>query len=416
LTAQIPAQDLLAEVRLPARGQLDDLPGAVEAALRNPVGPRLEEVVRRGESVLVMTVDHTRPNPSPLLWPLLQRLEYLGARPEIMIGLGNHRAMTKRELEDFLGIHQVHQNDCRAEPWSLGTTRHGSPVEVSPILREFDRRVVLGFIEPHYIAGFSGGRKMVLPGCASHRATTHNHFLTLTHGPQLGRLDGNPVHEDMQETALAVGVDFILDAVLNPDDSFHSLHAGDLVAAHRQGVERARQVYQGHVPALADVVITSPGGWPYDVDMVQAKKALAPALDCVRPGGAIILVGECSRGWGASQPDRALLDPATALETRARIAADIQAGRLADSWPPCSPGLLFMRAVHDLGVRLIVVSSLAADLAGTYLLPAPDLEAALALAREYTGPGAKVTAIHEGRRALVNVATCDGEAGGTTDP
>jgi lactate racemase len=405
LTARIAATDLLAEVRLPACGQLEDLPCAVAAALANPVGPGPQDVVRRGDSVLVMTVDHTRPNPSPLLWPLMQRLEDLGARPEIMIGLGNHRAMSASELQAFLGTDQAHQNDCRAEPWSLGATRHGSPIEVSPILREFDRRIVLGFIEPHYIAGFSGGRKMVLPGCASHRATTHNHFMTLTHGPQLGRLDGNPVHEDMQETALAVGVDFILDAVLNPDDSFHSLHCGDLVAAHRQGAERARRVYRGSVPERAGIVITSAGGWPYDVDMVQAKKALAPALDCVKPGGAIILVGECARGWGASQPERALLDPATAPQTRARIAADIQAGRLQDAWPPCSPGLLFMRAVYDLGVRLVVVSSLGAELAGTYLTPAPDLEAALELAREHAGAEAKVTVIHEGRRAMVDVGT-----------
>lgn len=405
LTAHVPCASLLAQVRLPAHQRLDDLSAAMEASLSRPAGPPLEEVVRPGESVLVMTVDHTRPNPSGLLWPLMQRLEDLGARPQIMIGLGNHRPMTGEELRAFIGTDQVHQNECRAaEPWRLGVTTHGTPIEVSPILREFERRIVLGFIEPHYIAGFSGGRKMILPGCASHAATTHNHFLTLPHGSQLGRLDGNPIHDDMQQSALAVGVDYVVDAVINADDSIHSVHCGELVAAHRQGAEEARGIYQASVPDRADIVITTAGGWPYDVDMVQAKKALAPALDCVRPGGAIILVGECSRGWGASAPERALLDPTTAPATRERIAADLRQGRLQDAWPPCSPGLLFMRVVYDLGVELIVVSALADDLAGTYLRPAPDLEAALELARGRTGADAAIAVIHEGRRAIVNVA------------
>lgn len=405
LTARVPDASVLAQVRLPAHQRLNDLPAALAASLSQPAGPPLEEVVRPGESVLVMTVDHTRPNPSGLLWPLMQRLQDLGARPEIMIGLGNHRPMTGEELRAFIGTDQVHQNECRAaDPWRLGVTTHGTPIEVSPILREFDRRIVLGFIEPHYIAGFSGGRKMILPGCASHAATTHNHFLTLPHGSQLGRLVGNPVHDDMQQCALAVGVDYVVDAVLNADDTIHSVHCGELIAAHRQGADEARGIYQAQVPDRADIVITAAGGWPYDVDMVQAKKALAPALDCVRPGGAIVLVGECSRGWGASAPERALLDPEAALPTRARIAADLQAGTLSDPWPPCSPGLLFMRAVYDLGVELIVVSALADDLAGTYLRPAPDLEAALELARAHAGADATLTVIHEGRRAMVTVA------------
>jgi nickel-dependent lactate racemase len=400
-SAEVAAERVLGVAQMEGARPLDDLPGAVQRALDHPVGPPLDEVIHRGDRVLVMTVDHTRPNPSPLLWPLMERLESLGARPEIFIGLGNHRPMTGEELDRFLGTHAVHQNASRAEDqWRLGQTTNGTPIEVSPILREFDRRIVLGFIEPHYIAGFSGGRKMILPGAASYAATTRNHFLTLLHGPQLGRIEGNPVHEDMLQAAQAVGVDLILDAVLGPDDSFCSLHCGALEAAHAQGVARAREAYTWRAPQRADIVICASGGWPYDCDMVQAKKCLAPALQCVKPGGAVILVGECANGWGASEPEWRLLRAESVLAVREQIAGQLRQGGLSFTWPPCSPGVLFSRVVHDHPAELYVVSALNDQLADSYLTPAASLAEALARAQQRLGSDASVIVIPEGRRTL----------------
>ena len=427
---------LLAEVRILPASALADPAEAFGQAMSAPAGPRLEDVVRRGERVLVITVDHTRPNPSPVLRPLLERLADLGAKAELMIALGNHRAMTEGELEGFFGGGDVagpvrppspcglrrardwtartpaahvdppiHQNASR-EPgqWRVGVTRHGSSMEVSPRLREADRRLVVGFVEPHYIAGFSGGRKLILPGCASRATTTHNHFLTMLHGPQLGRLVGNPMHEDMLDAADAVGVDWTCNIVVNPDDSFHSIHCGDLVAAHEAAVAECERIYATTVPARADLVITSAGGWPYDMDMVQAKKALAPALQCVRPGGAVILVGECRRGWGATEPDRELLDAEAAVPARRRIEEQLARGVVERDWAACSPGALFSRVVHDVGAELLVVSELGDELRGTYLRPAPDLPTALRMAEEGVGTACSVIAIRDGRRAICRVA------------
>jgi nickel-dependent lactate racemase len=400
-SAEVAEECLLGVAQMEGACPLADPSRAVQEALDNPCGPALSEVIHRGDRVLVMTVDHTRPNPSPLLWPLMERLEHLGARPEIFIGLGNHRPMSDEDLDRFLGTHEVYQNAARdPDQWRLGHTTHGTPIEVSPILREFDRRIVLGFIEPHYIAGFSGGRKMILPGAASYASTTRNHFLTLLHGPQLGRIAGNPVHEDMLQAAQKVGVDFILDAVLGPDDSICSLHCGDLEAAHAQGVARAREAYTWRAPRRADIVICSSGGWPYDCDMVQAKKCLAPALQCVKPGGAVILVGECANGWGASEPEWSLLRAESVLPVRQEIARQLTESALSFPWPPCSPGLLFSRVVYDHPAELYVVSALNDQLANTYLTPAASLKEALARAQDRLGANASVIVLPEGRRTI----------------
>ena len=225
-----------------------------------------------------------------------------------MVGLGNHRPMTDAELDEFIGTHDVLQPDSKGPQWELGATDWCSPIEVAPFLRDFNKRVVCGFIEPSYIAGFSGGRKMILPGVSSSRSISHNHFLILTEGRKLGVLDGNPVHEDMTQAALTVGVDFICDAVVNPDDSYAEIVCGDLVQAHRKGAEHSRSIYEHRIERKADIVICTSGGYPYDIDLVQAKKTLVPALECVAPGGAIILLGECEDGWGGEAPFKRLLE------------------------------------------------------------------------------------------------------------
>ncbi|MEA3399678.1 MAG: nickel-dependent lactate racemase [Armatimonadota bacterium] len=399
-TAEVADQRVIEQIRLPSPKGIEDIEAALAEALDDPIGPPLEEIVRPGDRVALMTVDFTRPNPSPMLWPLAERIEDLGATCEIVIGLGNHRAMTEAELEEFIGTSEVLQPDSRGEQWKLGETSRGTPIEVSPLIRDFDRRIVCGFIEPSYIAGFSGGRKMILPGVSSYQSITHNHFLILTEGRKLGVLEGNPVHEDMTEAAQAVGVDFICDAVVNPDDSFAAIECGDLVEAHRRGAERSRHIYEHTVQQRADIVICTSGGWPYDIDMVQAKKTLVPALECVREGGAVILVGECEDGWGGEEPFRRLLegeDPAAIIaEMRRRLAE----GEVEWEWAPCSTGFLFSSVVHELGAQLIVVSELSEDIEPTFADAAPDLPTALAMAEQRVGPDASIIGLHDGRRVI----------------
>ncbi len=398
--AEVAGERVIEEIRLPSVEGIEDIPAALDAALAGPAGPPLEQVIAPGDHVAVMTVDFTRPNPSPMLWPLIERIESLGASTQIVIGLGNHRPMTAAELDEFIGTSDVLQPDSRGPQWQLGQTSRGTPIEVSPLVREFSKRVVCGFIEPSYIAGFSGGRKMILPGVSSYESITHNHFLILTEGRKLGVLDGNPVHEDMTEAALAVGVDFICDAVVNPDDSYAAIVCGDMIAAHRQGAMRSQEIYEHAVREKADIVICTSGGWPYDIDMVQAKKTLVPALECVREGGAVILLGECEDGWGGEEPFRRLLeseDPqAIIAEMRRRLAE----GEAEWHWAPCSTGFLFSSVVHEKQAQLIVVSRLARDIERTFADAAPDLQRALAMAQERLGADASIIALHDGRRVI----------------
>lgn len=397
---EVADERLIEEIHLPSPQGIEDVDAALQDALANPVGPPVEEIIDRGDRVALMTVDFTRPNPSPMLWPLAERIASLGGEVEVVIGLGNHRPMTDEELEEFIGTSDVLQPDSRGEQWRLGETSLGTPIEVAPFLQEFDRRVVCGFIEPSYIAGFSGGRKMILPGVSSYESITHNHFLILTEGRKLGVLDGNPVHRDMTEAAQAVGVDFICDAVINPDDSYARIVCGDLVEAHREGVMLSRDIYEHHVTEKADIVICTSGGWPYDIDMVQAKKTLVPALECVREGGCVILVGECEDGWGGEEPFRTLLeseDPEAIIEEMRR---GLSQGDVEWHWAPCSTGLLFSSVVHDRGAQLIVVSELSDDLEPTFADAAPDLVTALEMAEERLGPDASIIGLHDGRRVI----------------
>ncbi len=391
---------VIEEIALPSVEGIEDVPAALNAALADPVGPPLEKIIERGDHVALMTVDFTRPNPTPMLWQLAKRIEALGATYQIVIGLGNHRPMTDAELDEFIGTHDVLQPDSHGPQWELGATSLGTPIEVAPFMKDFDKRVVCGFIEPSYIAGFSGGRKMVLPGVSSSRSISHNHFLILTEGRKLGVLDGNPVHQDMTEAALAVGVDFICDAVVSPDDSYAEIVCGDLVQAHAKGAERSRRIYEHTIAEKADIVICTSGGYPYDIDLVQAKKTLVPALECIRPGGAVILLGECPDGWGGEAPFRRLLES----EEPQTIIAEMRR-RLADNetewhWAPCSTGFLFSSVVHERQAQLIVVSELNDELTDTFADTAPDLASAVAMAEERVGPDASIIALHDGRRVI----------------
>lgn len=399
-TVEVADARVIEEIALPSVEGIEDVPAALAASLDHPVGPALDEVIQSGDDVALMTVDFTRPNPNPLLWPLVERIESLGAHPQIVIGLGNHRPMTEAELDEFIGTHDVLQPDSKGPQWELGATNFDTPIEVAPFLREFNKRVVCGFIEPSYIAGFSGGRKMILPGVSSSRSISHNHFLILTEGRKLGVLEGNPVHEDMTQAALAVGVDFICDAVVNPDDSYAEIVCGELVRAHARGAEHSRRIYEHKVERKADIVICTSGGWPYDIDLVQAKKTLVPALECVAPGGAVILLGECEDGWGGETPFKRLLEgedpPAIIAEMRRRLAD----GETDWHWAPCSTGFLFSSVVHERQAQLIVVSGMNEELASTFADTAPDLPTALAMAEERLGPDASIIALHDGRRVI----------------
>jgi nickel-dependent lactate racemase len=279
----------------------------IRRALAQPIGsPALKELVHPGQRVAIITSDLTRPCPSErLLPPLLDELTQAGIPDQditIILALGLHRPMTEPETSAAVGpaLHdrvRVVNHDPQ-DVIRKGITSQGTPVEIFRPVVEADVRICVGNLELHYFAGFSGGAKAILPGCASRATVQANHAMMVQPEACAGRLDGNPVRADLEEGAAMVGADFILNVIV---DNYHSVVgavAGDVTLAHRQGCSLVAK--QGIVPIseLADIVLVSAGGFPKDVNLYQAQKALDNAAHAVRQGGTIILLAKCSEGLG----------------------------------------------------------------------------------------------------------------------
>ncbi len=279
----------------------------LQQALAQPIGAQpLRNLARSGQKVAIVTSDLTRPCPSErLLPPVLEELKKAGipdADVTIIMALGLHRPMNPQELEAAVGSEiyrrvQVINHDPAAVV-HLGVTSAGTPVEIFRPLVEADLRICLGNLEFHYFAGYSGGSKAILPGCASRATVNANHAMMVHPQAVAGRLEGNPVRADIEEGVAMLGVDFILNVVVDGRHRIVEAVAGQAEAAHRRGCELVVQRGTVAVPQRADIVLVSAGGYPKDVDMYQAQKALDSAAAAVREGGIIIWVAECSEGFG----------------------------------------------------------------------------------------------------------------------
>jgi nickel-dependent lactate racemase len=217
----------------------------------------------------------------------------------IVFGLGIHRKQTEDEKKAILGElygkvnaieHDV--NDCV----NLGTTKRGTPVEIFKHVADADIVICTGAIEFHYYAGYSGGAKSILPAVSSKRSIDANHALMLDPNSSAGRLD-SPVRDDLEEAARMLGIDFIMNVVLNDRKEIICAVAGDYIEAHRNGAAFLDKLSRIEVEP-SDIAIVSPGGWPKDIDIFQSHKALEHARNAVKEGGSIILVAECREGYG----------------------------------------------------------------------------------------------------------------------
>ncbi len=290
---------LIRPVKLPAA---EDGTGLMKKALESPIkSRRLHEIARRGKKAIIIVSDTTRPTPTAkLLPPLVYELKAGGIEDMMVVfGLGIHRKQTGEEKRKLLGglygkiksiEHDV--NDCVY----LGTTSRGTPVDVFRPVHDADIVVCTGAIEFHYYAGYSGGAKSILPAVSSKRSIDANHALMLDSRSSAGRLD-SAVRQDIEEAAEIAGIDFILNVVLNERKEIVFATAGDHIAAHRKGASFLDMLSKIEVEP-ADIIIVSPGGFPKDIDMFQAHKALEHAKNAMKDGGSIILVAECREGYG----------------------------------------------------------------------------------------------------------------------
>lgn len=350
---------------------------AVRYALAHPIGsPDIGALVRPGETVAIVTSDITRPCPSAILLPpLLEALEAAGIpadRITIVFGLGSHRRHTEEEKRRLVGdsvygrirLLDSDPGDCV----QVGTTRGGTPARFFRPVVEADRRILLGNIEMHYFAGYSGGAKALMPGISDRDAIQANHGRMIHPDARAGLLEGNPVRLDLEEAAAMLGADFILNVVLDEDLRIVHAVAGDMTEAHRAGCAFLDRMYKIRIPRRAELVIASPGGYPKDINLYQAQKSLDNARHAVADGGIVILAAACPEGLGERVFEAWLREARTPGDLVDRIRREFRLG----GHKAAAIALVMERA------RCLLVSDMPDELAAlTFMTPVPDLQEAV---------------------------------------
>jgi nickel-dependent lactate racemase len=309
---RIPARNFLGSIEPKEHAGAPDANAEIERALKEPVGSkRLSEIAQPEHKVAIVVDDFTRSTPSHAMFlPVLAELNAAGVKDEnvtIVFGCGTHRAVKPDEAARLLGEEALKRvktvsHDCKAEDLVyVGKTKtHGNKVYLNRVFAEADVKVLLGDVGFHYYAGYGGGRKSVLPAVSGEETIKHNHAMLLQAGARSGVLAGNPVHEEMTEAARLAKVDFILNVVTNSKGEIVKAFAGDLEQAFNEAAKLVDEMYRVTVDHRADIVVVSAGGYPADIDLYQAYKALDNALEVVKRSGVIILVAECTEGHGDS--------------------------------------------------------------------------------------------------------------------
>jgi nickel-dependent lactate racemase len=273
-------------------------------------GTSLAEFLSGGKKILIIINDATRPTPTPaILGALLPKLEAAGFNSEaltLLIATGAHRAATDAEYRQILGqFHDRLRSRCvchdsrnDADMVDIGVTRNGTPMLLNKRLFEADRIIATGSVEPHYFAGFSGGRKAFLPGIAAYRTIEANHKQALSPKARSLALEGNPVHEDMMDALPLIKAPiFSFMTVLDKEQGVAAATSGDLMASFYAAVEIARKIFCVQVPAKADIIV-SVAKFPMDIDLYQSQKAIDNGAAALKDGGTLILVSSCRDGIG----------------------------------------------------------------------------------------------------------------------
>lgn len=285
--------------------------GAVREALRKPNGTKpLAEIARPGEQVAILVNDITRLTRTDLMLPpIVETLNQAGIPDSdilVVFALGLHRKPTEEERRQIVGdalsqrLRLIdHDAWDKSKLVTIGQTSFGNVVEINRLVWEADRIILTGEIIYHLIAGYSGGRKSLVPGVAGFGTTTFNHRMILDPRCRSGVLDGNPAHEDLLEACRLVEPDFIVNVVVTPDGKLARVVAGHYEIAHRAGCEAVDALFRTTITEPYNLIIASAGGYPLDIDLRQAHKGLENACQALRPGGSILFYAECSNGSGS---------------------------------------------------------------------------------------------------------------------
>ena len=381
---------------------LHDERGAVIEALSRPIGARpLRELARPEHQVCIVFTDITRATPNERIIPwLLSQLDHV-PRPQITLlnSLGTHRPNTPVELEKMLTPGVVknyrvlnHEPENRPVLVQLGTTRDGTPALINRHLVEADVRIITGFIEPHFFAGFSGGPKGIMPGVAGLETVMSNHGAKNIGDPQstFGVTEGNPIWEEMRDIALRAGPSFLLNVTLNEQRQITGVFAGDLIQAHQAGAEFVRQSAMQRVAAPFDVVVTTNSGYPLDQNLYQGVKGMSAGARVIKPGGTLILACECREGVPAHSPLDKLLRSASSPEKILALLASPGFVR-PEQWQAQIQALIQRKA------RVLIYSSLPDEVVkAAHLTPCHDISAAVQESLSKLGPDATVAVLPQG--------------------
>ena len=372
----------------------------VRRALREPVGtPKLSEIVKRGEKIVIITSDITRPMPSKTVLPaVIDELMASGAEYKditVVFALGSHRKHTEEEKRYLVGDEVYEKVSCIDSDVQqcrmLGTTSRGTPVEIFDRVADAERIICLGNIEYHYFAGYSGGAKAIMPGVSTRAAIQANHSAMVMDAARAGAVDDNPVRQDIEEVTQFVKIDFILNVVLDENKNIIKAVAGHHVLAHREGCRFLDWLYKIKIPGKADIVITTPGGFPKDINLYQAQKALDNAKHAVRDGGIIILLASCTEGYGEEVFERWIKEASSVDDLVTKIKANFELGGHKAA----------AIALVEKKSRVFIVSDMEHEMSEKlYMEPFDSMEEALNKAFEVMGPDARVLLMPHGGSTL----------------
>lgn len=410
LTVRLPGDVDVSVLEPRTTTPLADPSGAVAEAVAHPIGTApLAELARGRRDAVVVISDKTRPIPyGTVLPPILAALETGGLareRIEILVATGLHRANTAAELAamtspDIVARCRIRNHAAREKDQHvhLGRTERGTELWIDRGYVGADLKVVTGLIEPHLMAGYSGGRKAVAPGCAGVDTMRSLHgaaMLEARIGP--GLIDGNPFHAELVGIARRVGVDFMCDVTIDRARRLTGVYAGDLEQAHAAGVRAVEARVSAELARPADVVITSAAGFPLDDTYYQAIKGMVAALNVVRRGGTIILAAAITEGLGGAEFQRLLAEHATPDAFMARVTSP--GFFTVDQWM-----MQHLCQVRRKAEVIVVSHGLAARPPGNLLATlAPTVEEALARCRGQYGPRPHVAVLPEGPYVLPTV-------------
>ncbi len=381
----------------------------VKEAMANPEGSeRLCELAKGKKNIVIIASDHTRPVPSKVIIPYMLE-EIRSASPDakitILIATGCHRGTTTEELiskfgEDIVANEDIYIHDCdeREKLVNIGILPSGGECEINSIAYNADLLVAEGFIEPHFFAGFSGGRKSVLPGIAGRKTVLANHcseFIAHPHA-RTGVLENNPIHEDMLWAAKTARLCYVVNVVLNAEKKVIYAVAGDVEAAHKKGTDFLFDLC-GANAVEADIAISTNGGYPLDQNVYQAVKGMTAAEATVKKGGVIIMLAKSLDGTGGDHFYHQLADEADINKTMDTFLSRKRSETKPDQW---QSQILVRILLH---ASVIYISEMPDDMvANMHMIPAHSIDEALCKAKEILGKeDVKIAVIPDGIAVMV---------------